>query len=133
MENEKQIKKSNKGIIVVVFIVIAVIAVIAAFVIGKKTRDLTGKYELIDMKANDNAISQSDIEKMKKLGLTVTLEMREDGTGTLNMFGEKKKLTYNEKKITVEGDSADYTFEDEKLTFKENGEEMVFERVSEDV
>ena len=72
--------------------------------------------------------TKEDLEALKKLGFEVKLDMREDKTGTLSLFGEDTELTYDSKNITIKEESAPYTFEDNKISMEQNGSKLVFEK-----
>ena len=52
----------------------------------------TGDWKLASSSSAD--LDADSIELMKSLGLEVTLTLNDDGTGTLDMFGEQKNLSW---------------------------------------
>ena len=70
---------------------------------------------------------------LKDLGLTVTLELNEDGTGALVLFGEAmngewEAASATEGSFKVEGETVDMKIADGKLTMEQSGEKLVFQK-----
>ena len=111
----------------------AIILVAALFMLtgcGNKfdMKKMAGSYELIEMKDSDKNYSKEDIEQLKNYGLNFTIELKDDGTGSMDLFGEKSDLKYDDKGITVDDDTVSYTFEDNKLSLESDDTKMVFEK-----
>jgi len=122
---------NNKGFIIgIIIAAVIVILAVGYFVFGKaiSVKNLTGYYELYEMSSGDESYSHEDLESLKSLGLNVSLELREDKTGTLSLFGETMELTYDSKNMTVDGEAAPYKVKDGKLTMEQDGEKLVFEK-----
>ena len=62
------------------------------------------------------------------LGMDLTLVLNEDGTGTMEMMGEKIDITWADGKIMNEGESLSFSVDGDTLTITEEGERMVFTR-----
>ena len=62
------------------------------------------------------------------LGMDLTLVLNEDGTGTMEMMGEKLDITWADGKIMIEGESLSFSVDGDTLTISEEGERMVFTR-----
>ena len=62
------------------------------------------------------------------LGMDLTLVLNEDGTGTMEMMGEKIDITWADGKIINEGESLSFSVDGDTLTISEEGERMVFTR-----
>ena len=77
---------------------------------------LAGSYRLIQMVDQEGSDVTEDLEMLGDVGLTVTLELNEDGTGTMNMFSENADITWTETEIVMNGQSIPLTFEDGVLT-----------------
>ena len=129
--NEKN-TKNNKGLIIGIVIAVAVVLIIAGcFTFSKGilgSKKIVGYYELCEMTSGEENYSHEDLESLKSLGLNVTLELNEDKTGTLNLFGEEMNLTYDNKNMTVDGEAAPYKVEDGKISMEQDGEKLVFEK-----
>lgn len=142
-ENKKQ--KSKKGLIigcivavlVIALIAVSVIAVIKSGLIGEKLlgqnkiKELVGNYDLIEMTEGEEVTTKEDIDLLKKFGLIVSLELREDGTGTLDLFGDTEELNFDDKNITADDEEVPYTFEENKLTMEKEDTKLVFEKITE--
>lgn len=124
--------KNNKGLIIgIVIAAVVVIIAVGYFAFSKGIlgiKNIVGYYELYEMSSGDESYSHEDLESLKSLGLNVTLELREDKTGTLSLFGEEMELTYDSKNMTVDGESTPYKVEDGKLSMEQDGEKLVFEK-----
>ena len=74
-----------------------------------------------------------NVNMAKDLGITVTLELNEDGTAALVIFGEKAEGEWEAKSATegtfkAEDAAVDMKIADGKLTMEQNGEKLVFEK-----
>jgi hypothetical protein len=79
----------------------------------------------------DGKESAESLAMMKAFGITITLEMKEDGTGYMETYGQKTEFTWDDKTIKGKDDdgteqSMNYTYSDGKLTLEQEGEKMVF-------
>lgn len=78
-----------------------------------------GSYTLAGMKTDNEEIDQETLAMMQTLGLTATLEINEDGTAVMDLFGEKEALFFDfgEERVRSDNDSwLDFTWEDGVLT-----------------
>ena len=94
----------------------------------KSVESLAGKYELVEMSSGSESYGKDELEALKTLGYTIVLELNEDGTGALDMYGEKEDLTYDDSSITVDGVKTPYTRSGNKITFEQDDTKMVFEK-----
>lgn len=85
-----------------------------------------GTYTLTGMTEDGEETSQEDLELMASLGLTVTMEFKDDNTGALTLFGEAMEFTWDDSNITMEGESVPYTFDGTTLTLEQDGTSMTF-------
>ena len=86
-----------------------------------------GTWDLTEMEEGGQVTGSEDIEMLKGLGLTVNLELKEDGTGALVLFGESMDGKWEAKSAT----DATFTYEgqkitDGKLTMEQNGSKLTF-------
>lgn len=135
VENNNNINNNsnNKGVMIgIVIAAVIVLLVIGYFVFGKSIllKNLVGYYELYEMSSGDQNYSHEDLESLKTLGLNVSLELREDKTGTLSLFGDTMELTYDGKNMTVDGESSPYSVKDGKISLEQDGEKLVFEKAA---
>ena len=92
-----------------------------------------GSWDLYEMDENGQVTSSDDIKMLKDLGLTVTLELNEDGSGALVLFGESTKGTWEAKSateasFTAENQTISMAIADDKLTMEQNGSKLVFQK-----
>ena len=83
----------------------------------------TGEWTLES--GSDGNLTKENLDKMKQLGMEVTLTLKDDGTGSLNLFGEAMDVTWEatsntEGKLTLQGESAALKLENGKLTMSDS-------------
>ncbi len=91
-----------------------------------------GYYSLFELTADGETQSASDFEA---LGITYYLVVEENGTGFLEIFGEKQPLTWDEKEFKIDDIGAmSYTYADDviKLDGGEENGSMTFARLTGD-
>ena len=84
---------------------------------------VVGGWTLIRMSYNGIDVEK---EELDEIGTSLTLELLEDGTGTMDFDGEISELTWDENSITVDEVPNSYTLSDDLLILAEEGTEMVF-------
>lgn len=57
--------------------------------------ELAGHYEIKQLTASDNTLRDDELELMRSLGMDVTMDLYEDGNGTLSYLGETEELRYD--------------------------------------
>ena len=77
------------------------------------------------MTYNGMTVGKEDLEEM---GTSMTLNLLEDGTGTMDYDGTVYDLTWDDSAITTDGVADAYTLEDGVLVLANEETEMVFER-----
>ena len=83
---------------------------------------------------SDESLSADSIELMKSLGLDVTITLKDDGTGSLNLFGEETDLDWEatsstEGSVSFNGNSAALKLSDGKLILEDStGSSMTFKK-----
>ncbi len=65
---------------------------------------------------------------IKSMGYTVTMVINEDGTGYMDMMGEKLEFKWSGNKITTEDGTSPFKVEGDTLTIDEGSDIMVFVR-----
>ena len=85
-----------------------------------------GTFTLSGMSEDGEETSQEDLDLLASLGLSVTMEIKEDGTGVLNLFGEEMEFTWDADNIIVEGEKQPYTFDGTTFTMESDGTSMTF-------
>ena len=103
------------------------------------TKNFTGDWKLSGMTENGEAMSGDDIAFMESFGMTVTLTLNEDGTGSVpvmfgrgygRFLGEPKSAT--ELDVTIDGDTTTGKLADDTITLEAGGDAMSFVRVEAD-
>ena len=111
-----------KKLVALCLVLVLVVAMVACGGGGKNpavgTWKLTGLFE-----------GEEDYSAyLAMLGMDLTLVLNEDGTGTMEMMGEKLDITWADGKIMIEGESLSFSVDGDTLTIAEEGERMVFTR-----
>ena len=93
-----------------------------------------GSWELVSMTQEGEETTQEDIETLKELGLCVYLDLNEDGTATLDTFGEALGGTWEEQgpdtAVMTTGDqTVDITLADGLLTLAQNKSSLTFKQI----
>ena len=93
--------------------------------------DFVGRYELSRAEGVGINLTQEQIDSMKVVGLTAILEINDDGTAKMDIFGEKLELTYDLRKMTFscEGKEEKFTFEGDKVAFNNEGRKFEFTKI----
>ena len=94
----------------------------------KKMSKLVGKYELIDLKTDEKSYLKKDFEKLKEHELGVTLELKDDKTAILDLFGDKQEFKFNNKYFYTEDDKIRYSFKEKKLKVYNSEETLIFRK-----
>ena len=100
---------------------------------GAGKPNLTGEYEITKLSAEDRDMSE-ELELIKSMGLNITLVLKEDGTGTLEIAGQTIPLTYDTENMIMHfepGGDEPFTYKKGVISFSENGSMMEFERKKE--
>ena len=53
-------------------------------------------YEITDTDEPDEAVSPEEVQQLDAMGMTVTMTLNEDGTGSMDMFGEPYNVTWED-------------------------------------
>ena len=99
-------------------------------------KKIAGTYELTSMSSDSTGDMTEAIETIKALGLSITLELKEDGTGALKMLEQEEPFTYDASKKTMKFSDAEeeipFKYENKTISFEEDGASMTFTLVEED-
>ena len=96
---------------------------------------LAGGYKLnaiTDSTDTENNVTEEDMALAEGMGLYCFMELKEDGSAVLNMFGDEISGSWDESSITMAGEKIDMTVEGDKLTLSQNEETMEFKKLSEE-
>lgn len=103
---------------------------------GSQAPDPTGEWTLYEMTSEDpaNAASPEDVQTMTDYGLSVTMTLNEDGTGSMNAFGEVLDVTWEQGDegltINLEGSPASASIDENGMLSVDagGGDYMVFQK-----
>ena len=98
---------------------------------GNSKPSPVGKYTLSGMEEDGQATSQEDLDLLSSLGLTVTVEVKEDGTGMIDLFGEQLEFTWDDTYITIDDQQQTYEFDGTTLSMENEGTKMTFTKDTE--
>ena len=97
---------------------------------GLKKEEIVGTYDLISIAAGGVNYDEAQLDSLRILGQEATLEIRDDNTATMNLFGSKNEMTYNASTgiFVLKGQNVKATFENGVLTLKDNSGTMSFRK-----
>lgn len=89
---------------------------------------LVGTYELSKAQGVGISLTSEQIDALKAIGMTATLEIKDDNTAVMDLFGEKLNFTYNLRKMifTFEGKDEKFTFDGNIIAFNNEGRALEF-------
>ena len=125
-------EQKNKLVLVIVGIVVSIAAIIGitfGVVNLIKGPDISGTYELTGLEENGEDQSSS-ISLYNALGLTFSLELKSDHTGTISVFGQSNDLTYDRNKMKYEDSEVEYTYKDGAITLETESVKLIFTKKS---
>lgn len=94
--------------------------------------EMAGVYALTGMVADGEEAGEEDLALLTEWGLTATLTLYDDGSGVLNLFGEKLDLDWNAKSIRSDGEIIPFTYAQGVLTLEQDGDTLTFTKTSEE-
>ena len=78
--------------------------------------------QLQTLSANGTELNLQDLAKAAGSSLDeFYIELKEDGTGSINANGEAQNLTWDKKNITVDGEAVPYTVKGNELSIVQEG------------
>lgn len=95
-----------------------------------------GTWDLTEMEESGQVTGSDDLQMLRDLGLDVYLELGQDGTGSLVLFGEPmtgkwEAKSASEASFTYEGETIGMKIADGKLTMEQGGSKLTFEKGAE--
>jgi len=99
---------------------------------GCKGKSPVGIYKLFNMIDSESDDYTDTIKTMEDLGLTITIEFKEDKTGVFTIYGVDTDFTWDDKAITVNDVSETYELKGDTLTLQESEAKLIFQRVVEE-
>lgn len=129
--------KQDHTMAIIISVVVAVLAVAAivvglVLIINKVSRSKrVGTYEISSLYLNGE--EENSVDLLKALGLTASIELRDDNTCTVNLFGEQNECTYTDTALHMTESDTDtpYTYQNNEITITDNGNSMTFARKTE--
>lgn len=123
-------KKGKGGVIVGAIIALIVIVGAAALAmwicLQMSITRLVGNYNLTGLYANGEDQSANLQFMESTFGATATMELRDDGTGTMELFGEPVNFTYDKDKLVINDQENPFTYKDGAITFESDGTTLTF-------
>ncbi len=119
--------------------VVATVAVASVALLGgcaSKSDDASfvGDWKLVAMESEneEDSVSAEDLALMEEMGLSISLEVKEDGKASMTMFDEPMEGTWKADgknlTFTFEGESLPGTLEGDELSFTQDDMRMVFKK-----
>lgn len=95
-----------------------------------------GTYEITAMVSDGEEASTEDLELMKSFGMEVNLDLNEDMTMDIDLFGEKIEGTWEIKSatelaVTMEGQTVTATVDGDNITLEQDGSTLTFTKKAE--
>lgn len=93
---------------------------------------IVGTYQLTKAQGVGINLTSEQIDSLRAIGMTATLEMNDDNTAVMDIFGEELHFTYDIGKMIFiyEGKKEKFTFDGEVIAFNNEGRELEFTKVS---
>ncbi|MBR2791025.1 MAG: hypothetical protein IKD70_10535 [Eggerthellaceae bacterium] len=88
-----------------------------------------GTYSLYELQSPTEPVTHETVQMMEAFGLTASLVLNEDGTGSLVLFGAPVDITWDAKGISYQGSKVSYEYEDGTIILSTGEEKMIFKRV----
>ena len=92
-------------------------------------KDLVGKYELVEMISKEKSYTREDLQALKSINLTVTIELKEDKSAILDLFGSKQNFKYDEEYFYSNDDIISFTLDNNILKLYNSEESLTFEKI----
>ena len=81
-----------------------------------------GKYTITSLSVNGTEVNLKDLAKAAGASLEeFYIELKEDGTGSINAYGEAQNLTWDKKNLTKDGEAVPYTVNGNELSIVQEG------------
>lgn len=98
---------------------------------GKK--NFTGNWKLVEGEAGGEALTADDLAAFEELGMTITLDLKEDGSCVLDMLGAEMTGTWEAKDastadVTLDGSKTSANISGDKLTISVGEDSLTFQK-----
>lgn len=94
---------------------------------------IIGTYELTEVSSSDaQGVTREELQQLKDYGMTCTLEVKEDNTAVMDLFGDKQELKWDAENFYMEDSPAPYRFDGSEILIEDEskGGMLVFERIA---
>ena len=93
----------------------------------------SGTWDLVELTQGEEVTSSQDLDTLRNLGLEVFLNLNEDNTAALVMFGEAldgkwEATSKTEGTLTLEDQTITMKIADSKLTLEQQGSKLTFQK-----
>ena len=139
MQVVNQGKKNRTPLIIgivaaVAIVIIAIVAVVLLKPGGNAKAAYVGDWQMV--RGSESGLEESNLTYLRQEGMTIDLTLKEDGTGTYSLFGEKTAVTWDASSASVgtlsfSGAKFDMALKDGELTLSSSGASMTFKKTSE--
>ena len=85
-----------------------------------------GRYNLVGMVQDGETIATEDLVTMEELGFEMFLELKDDGTGEISLYGDTMEITWDDREITSDGETIPYEWDGRYLTLEQEGTSITF-------
>lgn len=92
----------------------------------KQNADIVGRYEITAVVTEGKETADEDLALLKDRGLNCTLDLNPDGTGTLDLFGEERDLTWDNETISTAEKTMPYTIQENQLILTDGDSSLTF-------
>lgn len=108
--------------------VLASMMMVSMLFTGCGKSSIAGVYKVTSMTED----GEDYTELLSAMGMTIYLDLEDDGTGTINMYGETMDVEWDDDEITIDGESQEYDYSKGTITMEEDGTSLVFEKLTKD-
>ncbi|MCI9261921.1 hypothetical protein [uncultured Adlercreutzia sp.] len=96
-------------------------------------KNFQGDWVLSGGSSGGQEIDQASIDSMQQLGMNVYIQLQEDGTAVINLFGSEMTGTWKAKDattadFTLEGDTEEIKIENDELVIAVDGDSLRFKK-----
>ena len=92
----------------------------------KKEELPVGKFSLISMNTNYKKYNEEELDSLKKVGVEVTMEVKEDKTAILKLFNKTQDLKYDENYFYTSDDKISYIYSEGVLKISNDNQLLSF-------
>lgn len=126
----------NKSKATVALVILIAILLLAIFLVLKGASDrvnmpkrMAGHYNIESIKTEtEDGLTTEDLDAIKASGMEMTLDIYENGSAVVDVFGQRIEMTYDTKTKTmnIEGEDVPFKYSKDKITITGDDSVMVF-------